>query len=110
MFDSLRELWLRGIAFNRAAPSDVLVRLLDRAAGEAGLLMCEGRDLPDAVIDAALRHPEGVIRRTFARNRYVDPARLAPWQRTRRGSSAGGSPQAPVTISDGSDRCRTTSS
>ncbi|MFJ1886354.1 hypothetical protein [Streptomyces sp. NPDC088137] len=78
MFDSLRELWLRGIAFNRAAPSDVLVRLLDRAAGEAGLLMCEGRDLPDAVIDAALRHPEGVIRRTFARNRYVDPARLAP--------------------------------
>nr|WSX51088.1 hypothetical protein OG409_20425 [Streptomyces sp. NBC_00974]WSX54911.1 hypothetical protein OG409_38915 [Streptomyces sp. NBC_00974] len=78
MFGSLRELWLRGISFNRAAPSDVLVRLLDRAAGEAGLLMCEGRDLPDAVIDAALRHPEGAIRRTLARNRYVDPARLAP--------------------------------
>ncbi|MFF4248899.1 hypothetical protein ACFYY2_31155 [Streptomyces sp. NPDC001822] len=78
MFDSLRELWLRGIAFNRAAPSEVLVRLLDRAAGEASLLMCEGRDLPDAIIDAALRHPEGVIRRTLARNRYVDPARLAP--------------------------------
>ncbi|MGY4917425.1 hypothetical protein ACWD9K_19765 [Streptomyces sp. 900116325] len=58
MFDSLREPWLRGIAFNPAAPSDVLVRLLDRAAGEAGLLMCEGRDLPDAVIDAALRHPD----------------------------------------------------
>ncbi|MFE4594659.1 hypothetical protein [Streptomyces laurentii] len=78
MFDSLRELWLRGIAFNRGAPSAVLVRLLDRAAGEAGLLMCEGRDLPDAVIDAALRHPEEVVRRTLARNRYVDPARLAP--------------------------------
>ncbi|MDX2394997.1 hypothetical protein NJL88_34035 [Streptomyces sp. DK15] len=78
MFDSPREPWLRGIAFNPAAPSDVLVRLLDPAAGEAGLLMCEGRDLPDAVIDAALRHPAGVIRRAFARNRYVDPARLAP--------------------------------
>ncbi|MGW2090180.1 hypothetical protein [Streptomyces sp. NPDC001880] len=78
MFDSLREPWLRGITFNPAAPSDVLVRLLDRAAGEAGLLMCEGRDLPDAVIDAALRHPAGVIRRALARNRYVDPARLAP--------------------------------
>ncbi|MFJ4778119.1 hypothetical protein [Streptomyces sp. NPDC088762] len=78
MSDSLHEPWLRGIAFNPAAPSDVLVRLLDRAAGEAGLLMCEGRDLPDAVIDAALRHPAGVIRRALARNRYVDPARLAP--------------------------------
>lgn len=78
MSDSLHEPWLRGIAFNSAAPSDVLVRLLDRAAGEAGLLMCEGRDLPDAVIDAVLRHPDYVIRRALARNRYVDPARLAP--------------------------------
>ncbi|MET9607308.1 hypothetical protein ABZZ17_19865 [Streptomyces sp. NPDC006512] len=79
MSDSLRELWLRGIAFNRAAPSDVLVRLLDRsAAGDAGLLMCGGRDLPDAVVDAALHHPDGVVRRELARNRYVDPARLAP--------------------------------
>ncbi|MFE1548015.1 hypothetical protein [Streptomyces sp. NPDC058718] len=78
MSDSLREPWLRGIAFNAAAPSDVLIRLLDRAAGEAGLLMCEGRDLPDAVIDAALHHPDNVIRRALARNRYVDPALLAP--------------------------------
>ncbi|MFD7324193.1 hypothetical protein ACFV9D_24350 [Streptomyces sp. NPDC059875] len=78
VFDSLRELWLRGVAFNPAAPSDVLVRLLDRAAGEACLLMCEGRDLPDATIDSVLRHPDYVIRRALARNRYVDPARLAP--------------------------------
>jgi hypothetical protein len=78
MSDSLHEPWLRGIAFNPAAPSDVLVRLLDLAAGDAGLLMCEGRDLPDAVIDAALCHPSGVIRRALARNRYVDPARLVP--------------------------------
>ncbi|MGW6982118.1 hypothetical protein ACWGE1_22230 [Streptomyces sp. NPDC054932] len=78
MSDSLRELWLRGIAFNAAAPADVLIRLLDEAAGEAGLLMCEGRDLPDAVIDAALRHPVERIRRALARNLRVDPARLAP--------------------------------
>ncbi|MFJ8542337.1 hypothetical protein ACIRFH_10030 [Streptomyces sp. NPDC093586] len=78
MSDSLRELWLRGIAFNAAAPADVLIRLLDEAAGEAGLLMCEGRDLPDAVIDAALRHPVERIRRGLARNLHVDPARLAP--------------------------------
>ncbi|WP_286246935.1 hypothetical protein [Streptomyces graminofaciens] len=78
MSDSLRELWLRGIAFNAAAPADVLIRLLDEAAGEAGLLMCEGRDLPDAVIDAALRHPVERIRCALARNLHVDPARFAP--------------------------------
>ncbi|MFD4245693.1 hypothetical protein ACFWP3_29480 [Streptomyces sp. NPDC058525] len=76
--DSLPEQWLRGLAFNTAAPADVLIRLLDEAAGEAGLLMCEGRDLPDAVIDAALRHPVEPIRRALARNPYVDPVRLAP--------------------------------
>jgi hypothetical protein len=76
--DSLHEPWLRGIAFNPAAPADVLIRLLDAAAGEAGVLMCEGRDLPDAVIDAALRHPVERIRRALARNLHVDPARLAP--------------------------------
>lgn len=76
--DSLREPWLRGLAFNPAAPSDVLIRLVDRAADKAGLLMCEGRDLPDAVIDAALYHPAMEIRRALARNRHVDPARLAP--------------------------------
>ncbi|MER5376237.1 hypothetical protein [Streptomyces sp. NPDC002553] len=78
MSDSLRELWLRGVAFNGAAPADVLIRLLDEAAGEAGLLMCEGRDLPDAVIDAALGHSVERIRRALARNLHVDPARLAP--------------------------------
>ncbi|MEU4358759.1 hypothetical protein [Streptomyces virginiae] len=78
MSDSLRELWLRGIALNPAAPSDVLIRLLDRAAGEAGQLMCEGRDLPAAVIDAALRHPAMAIRGHLARNQHVDPAQLAP--------------------------------
>lgn len=31
--DPLHEPWLRGIAFNPAAPSEVLIRLLDRAAG-----------------------------------------------------------------------------
>ncbi|GLX19594.1 hypothetical protein [Streptomyces lavendulae] len=76
--DSLRERWLRGPAFNAAAPADVLTRLLDEAVGEAGLLKCEGRDLPGAVIDAALHHPAERIRRALARNLHVDPARLAP--------------------------------
>lgn len=78
MSDSLHALWLRGIAFNPAAPSDVLIRLIDRTAGATGPLMCEGRDLPDGVIDAALCYPEKNIRRALARNRYIDPTRLAP--------------------------------
>ncbi|GGT41633.1 hypothetical protein ABT368_17355 [Streptomyces althioticus] len=78
MSDFLHEPWLRGIAFNPGAPSDVLIRLVDSAAGEAGLLMCAGRDLPDAVIDAALNHPDRVIRRALARNRHIAPERLAP--------------------------------
>ncbi|MET7365088.1 hypothetical protein ABZS61_04545 [Streptomyces sp. NPDC005566] len=78
MSDSLHELWLRGIAFNPAAPSEVLIRLMSRAAGEAGLLMCEGRDLPDAAIDTALHHPLEEIRRALAVNRHVAPSRLAP--------------------------------
>ncbi|MGW7436623.1 hypothetical protein [Streptomyces sp. NPDC054849] len=78
MSETLPDLWLRGIAFNPAAPSDVLIRLLDQSAGEAGRLMCEGRDLPDAVIDAALRHPDRGIRRRLAGNQHVDPAQLAP--------------------------------
>ncbi|MFE5942079.1 hypothetical protein [Streptomyces sp. NPDC056480] len=78
MSDSLHEPWLRGIAFNPAAPSDVLIRLVDRAAGDTCLLMCQGRDLPDPVIDAALHHPVMKIRRALAGNGHIDPARLAP--------------------------------
>ncbi|MFJ8885862.1 hypothetical protein ACIRJR_20965 [Streptomyces sp. NPDC102402] len=85
MSDSLCASWLRGIAFNPAAPPDVLERLMDRAAGEAGLLMCERRDLPDAVIDAAVRHPLEEIRRALAGNRHVDPSRLAPLATDRSG-------------------------
>ncbi|MFJ6934785.1 hypothetical protein [Streptomyces sp. NPDC101132] len=85
MSDSLPELWLRGVALNPAAPSDVLIRLMDRGAAEAALLMCEGRDLPDDVIDAALRHPAEAIRRSLARNRHIDLTRLAPLATDRSG-------------------------
>ncbi|MFJ3636531.1 hypothetical protein [Streptomyces sp. NPDC090112] len=78
MYDPLRGPWLRCLALNPAAPSDVLLRLLDPAAGDAGPLMCAERGLPDPVIDAALRHPARRIRQALARNEHVDPARLAP--------------------------------
>ncbi|MDQ0982793.1 hypothetical protein QFZ71_000076 [Streptomyces sp. V2I9] len=72
------EPWLRGLAFHPAAPSEVLMRLLERSGHGGGPSMCEGRDLPEAVIDAALRHPDQHIRRALARNRFVAPVRLAP--------------------------------
>ncbi|MER5891178.1 hypothetical protein ABT160_45850 [Streptomyces sp. NPDC001941] len=77
MVDSLRELWLRGLAFNPAAPSDLLIRLLDQG-GEIGLEMCQERALPDAVIDAALSHPAVAVRGALARNLHIDPMRLIP--------------------------------
>ncbi|MFD9728293.1 hypothetical protein [Streptomyces sp. NPDC059072] len=72
--DPLREPWLRGIAAHPAAPPDVLVRLLDPAAREVWTVLCEERDLPPAVVDAVLAHPERAVRRAFARNPHVDPA------------------------------------
>ncbi|MFF3558150.1 hypothetical protein ACFYXL_32605 [Streptomyces tsukubensis] len=78
MSDALCDLWLRGVAFNPAAPSGVLIRLLERAAGAVAPLMCKGRDLPDAVIEAAVRHPVRAIRSALAENRHLDPSRLVP--------------------------------
>ncbi|MFD8088209.1 hypothetical protein ACFV4F_41725 [Kitasatospora sp. NPDC059722] len=62
---------LRGVAANRAAPSDVLLRLLAPEAKPARLDLCERRPLPDDVVEAALAHPEPGVRRAIARNRYV---------------------------------------
>ncbi|OIJ95595.1 hypothetical protein BIV24_08285 [Streptomyces colonosanans] len=42
----LGELWLRGVAADPAAPSDVLLRLLDPAARAAWRDLCEERELP----------------------------------------------------------------
>ncbi|WP_329385323.1 hypothetical protein OG625_25270 [Streptomyces sp. NBC_01351] len=72
--DSLREQQLRGVAANPAAPPDVLIRLLDPAARAAWTTLCEERDLPPAVVEAVLAHPEHTVRRAFARNPHADPA------------------------------------
>ncbi|MFJ4185057.1 hypothetical protein [Kitasatospora sp. NPDC089509] len=70
---SLPELWLRGVAANPAAPSDVLLRLLAPEARAAWTVLCQERSLPADVIEAALSHPERAVRRAVARNRYVAP-------------------------------------
>ncbi|MEU3775166.1 hypothetical protein AB0F11_18510 [Streptomyces sp. NPDC032472] len=78
MPSSLSSHWLRGVAVNPGAPADVLLRLLDPAAGEARMVLCQDRDLPAEVVDAIVAHPDRKVRRVFARNPHVDPARLRP--------------------------------
>ncbi|MFB6691492.1 hypothetical protein ACFCX3_13250 [Streptomyces virginiae] len=68
------DLWLRGVAVNSGAPADVLLRLLDPAAGEARRILCEERPLPDEVVDAVVAHPDPKVRRAFAGNPHVPPA------------------------------------
>ncbi|HWS35010.1 MAG TPA: hypothetical protein VN408_20010 [Actinoplanes sp.] len=50
--------WRRGLGYNRAAPVDVLVSLLE--AGETGFLF--RTDLPVEVVDAAAGHPDARVR------------------------------------------------
>ncbi|MFJ5707540.1 hypothetical protein [Streptomyces sp. NPDC093105] len=71
---SLPAAWLRGVAANPAAPSEVLLRLLDPAGRPAWPTLCEGRDLPEDVVDAVVTHPDPAVRRAFARNPHVAPA------------------------------------
>lgn len=71
---TLAESWMRGVAANPAAPAEVLLRLLDPAGSTAWTALCEHRELPEAVIDAIVRHPERAVRQAFARNPFVDPA------------------------------------
>ncbi|MEV7937774.1 MULTISPECIES: hypothetical protein [unclassified Kitasatospora] len=69
----LAEPWLRGVAANRAAPSEVLLRLLAPQGRVAWTALCQERALPPEVVEAVLAHPEQTVRRAFARNRHAVP-------------------------------------
>ncbi|MFE9725053.1 hypothetical protein ACFYQ5_16015 [Streptomyces sp. NPDC005794] len=71
MSSALAELWLRGVAANPAAPSEVLLRLLTERARDTWTILCEERELPADVIEVVVTHPERAIRRCFAGNRHV---------------------------------------
>jgi hypothetical protein len=74
----LVEPWLRGVAANPAAPSEVLLRLLDPAAEAAWTALCGERALPADVVEAVIAHPRREVRRRFARNRHVPPTQRGP--------------------------------
>ncbi|MGW7366616.1 translation initiation factor 2 [Streptomyces sp. NPDC054841] len=67
---------LRGLAVNPAAPVDVLLRLLEpeyAKYAEAWSPLCrQRRQVPDAVVDAIVAHPEPRVRAAFVRNPHVD--------------------------------------
>ncbi|MGV9267621.1 hypothetical protein ACWDRR_23520 [Kitasatospora sp. NPDC003701] len=69
----LAEPWLRGVATNPAAPSEVLLRLLAPQGRALWTVLCQERDLPAEVVEAVLTHPERAVRRGFARNRHAAP-------------------------------------
>src|SRR5690349_3071536 len=73
----MRESWLCGVAENPAAPVEILLRLLRDDTRDAWQTLCEQRDLPQAVIDAVVVHPDQQIARHFVRNERVDPWQLA---------------------------------
>jgi hypothetical protein len=59
--------WLSGLGFNRAAPAEVLLELLD--AGEGGLLW--RADLPPDVLDAAVVHTAKRVRAAAAESGHL---------------------------------------
>ncbi|MEV6833256.1 hypothetical protein AB0N17_01770 [Streptomyces sp. NPDC051133] len=68
---------LAGLALNPSATPDVLRRLLDEAPLAVRMVLCRDRDLPVAVVDAVVEHPDRRTRGFFAVNPHVDPAQRA---------------------------------
>ncbi|MFJ8011100.1 hypothetical protein [Streptomyces sp. NPDC096339] len=68
---------LAGVALNPSSPEDVLLRLLADGPEAVRMVLCRDRILPDAVVEAALHHPDTRTRSFFARNPHVDPAQRA---------------------------------
>ncbi|MGW1776543.1 hypothetical protein [Streptomyces sp. NPDC002104] len=68
---------LAGVALNPSSPQDVLLRLLADGPPAVRMVLCRDRILPDAVVEAVLRHPDTRTRSFFARNPHADPAQRA---------------------------------
>ncbi|WP_432031448.1 hypothetical protein [Streptomyces antibioticus] len=65
---------LAGLALNPSAPDEILLRLLADAPLAVRMVLCRDRDLPEAVADAAVAHPDRCTRSFLARNPHIDPA------------------------------------
>ncbi|MEU9991840.1 hypothetical protein AB0E10_34550 [Streptomyces sp. NPDC048045] len=68
---------LAGLALNPSSSEVTLLRLLADAPLAARMVLCRDRDLPEAVVDAVIAHPDRRTRGFFARNPHADPAQRA---------------------------------
>ncbi|MFI2204302.1 hypothetical protein ACH47Z_26665 [Streptomyces sp. NPDC020192] len=68
---------LAGLALNPSAAPEVLLRLLAEGPLAVRMVLCRDRDLPGAVVDAVVEHPDPRTRTFFAVNPHVDPAQRA---------------------------------
>ncbi|KUN02952.1 hypothetical protein AQI95_25850 [Streptomyces yokosukanensis] len=68
---------LAGLALNPSATPEVLLRLLAEGPLAVRMVLCRDRDLPGAVVDAVIAHPDPRTRSFFAVNPHVDPAQRA---------------------------------
>ncbi|MFH9084920.1 hypothetical protein [Streptomyces sp. NPDC017673] len=68
---------LAGLALNPAVPQDILLRLLADAPLAVRMVLCRDRELPDAVVDAVVAHPDPRTRGFLAVNPHADPAQRA---------------------------------
>ncbi|MFD9367342.1 PE-PGRS family protein [Streptomyces sp. NPDC060020] len=73
------------LAWNRAAPDRILVRLLDTTPGH----LLWRRDLPEAVLDAAVDHPEWTVRARLAETRVQWGMSAERWSRLLLAEEAG---------------------
>lgn len=66
---------LAGVALNPSTPQELLLRLLADGPAAVRMVLCRDRALPEAVVDAAIEHPDTYTRSFLARNPHVEPAR-----------------------------------
>lgn len=68
---------LAGLAVNPALPDHLMLRILADGPPAARMALCGDRDLPDAVVDALVAHPDPRARAVFASSPHADPAQRA---------------------------------
>ncbi|MER6318885.1 PE-PGRS family protein [Streptomyces sp. NPDC001581] len=82
------------LAWNRAVPDRILVRLLDTTRGH----LLWRRDLPESVLDAAVDHPEWTVRARLAETRVQRGMSAERWSRLLLGEEAGRRRYALLTV------------
>jgi len=63
---------LNGLAANPAAPSDVLINLIDRHGADLKQDLAARREMPAPLVEAMLNHPVPEVRCALGANPYVD--------------------------------------